>query len=101
MRLGRCNNRRWIAATACLAVIWITQGLCAQQTKERVTVDDVDRDYIVRLPKGYDAQRHYPVVILLHGMNQDADDMQRLTRFDQVADKDGIITIYPVAQRGQ
>ena len=101
MRLGRCNNRRWIAATACLAVIWITQGLCAQQTKERVTVDDVDRDYIVRLPKGYDAQRHYPVVILLHGMNQDADDMQRLTRFDQVADKDGIITIYPVAQRGR
>ena len=101
MRLGRCDGRRRISATACLAVIWITQGLWSQQTKERVPVDDVDRDYIVRLPKGYDAQRHYPVVILLHGMNQDADDMQRLTRFDELADKDGIISIYPIALHGR
>ena len=101
MRFGRCNGKHWMAAAGCVAVIWITQGLWAQQTKERVSVDDVDRDYIVRLPKGYDAQRHYPVLILLHGMNQDADDMQRLTRFDELADKDGIISIYPIALHGR
>ncbi|HEY6372849.1 MAG TPA: PHB depolymerase family esterase, partial [Candidatus Sulfotelmatobacter sp.] len=65
------------------------------------TVEDVDRDFVVRLPKGYDAQQHYPVVILLHGMNQDADDMQRLTRFDELADKDSIITVYPIAMHGR
>jgi polyhydroxybutyrate depolymerase len=61
----------------------------------------VDRDFVVRLPRGYDAQQHYPVVILLHGMNQDADDMQRLTRFDLLADKDGVITVYPSAMHGR
>jgi polyhydroxybutyrate depolymerase len=73
----------------------------AQETKEKVTVDDVDRAFLVRLPKGYDAKQHYPVVILLHGMNQDADDIERLTQFDTLADKDGIIAIYPSALHGR
>jgi len=55
----------------CLAVLFFAQALWSQETKEKVTVDDVDRNFMVRLPKGYDAQQHYPVVILLHGMNQD------------------------------
>ncbi len=90
-----------LAVAACIAVLWATPVLWSQQTKDKVTVDDVDRDFVVRLPKGYDAQRHYPVVILLHGMNQDADDMQRLTRFDELADKSGIITVYPSALHGR
>src|ERR1019366_7951834 len=59
------------AAGACLAMLFITCGARAQETKETVTVNDVDRTYIVRLPKGYDRERKYPVVILLHGMNQE------------------------------
>src|SRR5579864_2498159 len=88
-------------AAACLAMLLATQVLFAQETKEKVTVDDVDRTFMVRLPRGYDAQQHYPVVILLHGMNQDADDMERLTQFDQLADKDGIIVVYPMALHGR
>ena len=71
-----------------------------QETKEKITVEDVDRS-TVRLPRGYDPQQHYPVVILLHGMNQDPDDMERLTRFDELADKDSIIAVYPVALHGR
>ncbi len=56
---------------------------------------------MVHLPKGYDQQQHYPVVVLLHGRNQDADDMARLTHFNQLADKDSIIAVYPNATRGQ
>jgi len=93
------------AAAACLAILPamlpLTPMLRAQETKEKVTVDDVDRTYMLRLPKGYDSQRHYPVVILLHGLTQDADDIERLTQFDQVADKDGIITVYPFAMNGR
>ncbi len=85
----------------CLAGLVGAHTLWAQETKEKVTVDDVDRNFMVRLPRGYDAQRHYPVVILLHGMNQDPDDMERLTRFDELADKDGIIAIYPFALHGR
>jgi len=84
-----------------LSVLLAGRPLRAQETKEKVTVDDVERDFTVRLPRGYEAQRHYPVVVLLHGMNQDADDMERLTRFSELADKDGIITVYPSAQHGR
>ncbi len=36
----------------CLAMLFITCGAWAQETKETVAVKDVDRTYIVRLPKG-------------------------------------------------
>ena len=100
MRLGSSCGIRPLAA-GCLVVLLGAQALSSQQSKETVTVDDVDRNFTVRLPKGYDAQKRYPVVILLHGLNQDADDLQRLTRFDELADKDGIITVYPAALHGR
>lgn len=88
-------------AFACLALLSVVPALRAQETKEKVTVDDVDRNFMVRLPKGYDSTRHYPVVIVLHGMSQDADDIERLTRFDELADKNGIISVYPIALHGR
>jgi len=88
-------------AAVCMTMLLLVPMFWAQETKERVTVDDVDRNFMVRLPRGFDPQHHYPVVILLHGMNQDADDMERLTRFDELADKDGIIAVYPFALHGR
>jgi polyhydroxybutyrate depolymerase len=89
------------AAIAMVSLLLTAQSLWAQETKEKVTVDDLDRTFVVRLPTGYHAEQHYPVMILLHGMNQDAFDMERLTRFSELADKDGIITVYPVALHGR
>ena len=89
------------AVGVCLAALFINCGARAQETKQTVTVNDVDRTYMVRLPRGYDHAQKYPVVILLHGMNQETDDMERLTRFDDLADKDGIIAVYPSALHGR
>lgn len=86
---------------ACLAMFVVAPVARAQETKEKVTINDVDRTYLVRLPRGYDAKQKYPVLILLHGMNQDTDDMERLTRFATLADKDGIIAVYPSALHGR
>lgn len=96
--------RDGLMGIACVAVFFIAigvQGMWAQQTKEKIVIDDVERNFVVRLPKGSDAQKKYPVVVLLHGVNQDADDIQRLTRFDEVADKEGVITVYPSALHGR
>ena len=101
MKFGNMYLLRSMAAAGCLTLLFSAHALWAQETKEKVTVDDVDRTFMVRLPKGYDATQHYPVVILLHGMNQDPEDMERLTRFNELADKDGIITIYPSALHGR
>ena len=98
--------RSWEVLEVPIAVGWVAvllagQVLSAQETKEKITVDDTDRTFTVRLPRGYDPQHRYPVLILLHGMNQDADDMERLTKFDELADKDGIVAVYPVALHGR
>jgi len=101
MKLKRLADMPWARAAVVCLVLVAAQRLRAQETTEKVTVDDVDRKFMVRLPRGYDASRHYPVVILLHGMNQDADDIERLTRFDDLADRDGIIAVYPSALHGR
>jgi polyhydroxybutyrate depolymerase len=85
----------------CLSALLLAVPSRAQDTQEKITIDDLPRTFAVHLPKGYDAQQHYPVVILLHGRNQDADNMARLTHFNQLADKDGIIAIYPNAMHGE
>jgi len=72
-----------------------------RDSQEKIDIDDVTRTYAVHLPHAYDQQQHYPVVILLHGRNQDAGDMARLTHFNQLADKDAIIAVYPNAAHGQ
>jgi poly(3-hydroxybutyrate) depolymerase len=106
---------RRIVSVACLAAFLFTGHLRAQQmqgndesknalskdVQEKIDVDDISRSFLVHVPKGYDSQQHYPVVILFHGQNQDADDMQRLTLFNQLADKEGIIAVYPNATRGR
>jgi polyhydroxybutyrate depolymerase len=86
---------------ACLSGLLLVAPLSAQDSQEKIDVDDVSRSYVVHLPKSYDQQQHYPVVILLHGRNQDADDMARLTHFNQLADKDSIIVVYPNSVHGQ
>lgn len=99
----KSRNLFGIAAVAAAGIaVWLTApAIQAQQTREKVVVDDVDRTYTVRLPHGYDKEKHYPVMILLHGMGQDSDDMERLTQFDQLADKEGIIAVYPLALHGR
>jgi polyhydroxybutyrate depolymerase len=66
-----------------------------------VDINDRIRTYAVHLPQGYDSQQHYPVVILLHGLDQDAAEMARLTHFNEFADRDSIIAVYPNALRGR
>ena len=101
MKFENRTGIRVLVAVICLAALFFACAAQAQETTERVTVYDVNRTYIVHLPKGYDPAQKYPVVILLHGMNQEAGDMERLTRFDELADKSSIIAVYPSALHGR
>jgi polyhydroxybutyrate depolymerase len=86
---------------AFFTILLLNLPLPAQETQEKIEIDNLTRTYTVHLPTGYNQQQHYPVVILLHPQNLDADDMERLTHFNQLADKDGIIAVYPNAERGE
>jgi polyhydroxybutyrate depolymerase len=116
MSLPRRNAPgRGIVSAACLAGFLLAGNLPAEQkdndtpsrnapakdVQEKIDVDDISRSFLVHLPQGYDPQKRYPVVILLHSQNQRADDMAQLTLFNQLADKDGVVAVYPNATRGR
>src|ERR1035438_2842477 len=86
---------------ACIFGLLFVACSRAQDGQEKIDVDDVSRTFAVHLPKGYDSQQHYPVVILLHGRNLDGEEMARLTHFNQLADKDGVIAVYPSAMHAE
>ncbi len=99
---GQAGQRFACLFSTCLLLAIVTVcGVRAQETKETITVENVDRTFVVHLPTGYDPNAHYPVVVLLHGTNQQADDMERLTLFNQLADKDSIIAVYPDSLHGR
>ncbi len=78
-----------------LALAILLPAARAQVPQEKVTVDEKERTFIVHLPRGYDAKQHYALVVLLHTRDQDAFDMEQLTRFDELADRDSVIAVYP------
>lgn len=53
------------------------------------------REYLVHVPPSHERQERMPLVMVLHGCNQDHVDMQAITRFDRLADRYGFIVVYP------
>jgi len=54
-----------------------------------------DRRYRVHLPPQYNARSPLPLVMVLHGCRQTHSDIQRISAFDEVADREGFIVVYP------
>lgn len=53
------------------------------------------RKYRVYLPKGYSAERSYPMLMVLHGCKQDHASIQAIAGFDAIADREQVIVVYP------
>jgi len=109
--------RRWILP-ACLAGALLAASSHAQENQqppvareqsptqahdaqEQVEINDRPRTYVIHLPQGYDSQQRYPIVLLLHGLDQDAAEMARITHFNEFADRNSIIAVYPNAMNGR
>ncbi|MTW19826.1 extracellular catalytic domain type 1 short-chain-length polyhydroxyalkanoate depolymerase [Allochromatium palmeri] len=56
------------------------------------------REYRVYVPANADHAAR-PLILMLHGCQQDADDFARLTRLNQLADTLGFIVLYPAQSR--
>ncbi|MEE1004320.1 MAG: PHB depolymerase family esterase [Bacteroidaceae bacterium] len=67
-------------------------GLLPMQA-ENITVDGVQRNYIVYAPSNLGSKR--PLLISCHGMNQDANYQKNMLKIETVADTAKFVTVFP------
>lgn len=83
-------------------VLIIALGGCARSTQANtgadtigdITVGGMQRTYLLHLPTGYQSSQPAPLLIALHG-NGETGGMAELTGFDDLADTQGFIVVYP------
>lgn len=64
-------------------------------TKRTLTYDGIERTYLLHIPASYDENTPAPLVLSLHGGGGDAENQRRVSGFDQLADEQGFIVVYP------
>ena len=85
----------------CLFIFLFLAGFTvfSQSKTETVFLNSggLERSYEVFIPKNYSQKNIYPLVFVLHGGGGKARGMIRLThaRFNQLANRDGFIVVYP------
>ena len=69
----------------------------SQNYTDSILVKGLQRSYLIHLPASYDKSLQWPLVIVLHGGGGEARNMNPLTDFNTLADKEGFIIVYPDA----
>ncbi len=62
-----------------------------------ILINGLQRNYLIHLPSSYDRNQQWPLVIILHGGGGEAWNMDPLTDFNTLADKEGFVIVYPDA----
>jgi len=61
----------------------------------KLTVNGIERSYLLHIPPGVDSLQPVSVVFVFHGQGERPADIQLLTEFNEVADKASFLLIYP------
>jgi polyhydroxybutyrate depolymerase len=91
---------RFIRAVAALALLAGVCGFLAAQTAPseqagRVSVDGIDRTYLLYVPSTYHPGHPVPLVLVFHGAGASPRSMARHTGFSALAEREGFVVAYP------
>jgi len=64
-------------------------------TTRTLSLGGVERSFLVHVPPGYDGNTRVPVVFDFHGLGGNSNQQKNLSRWDDVADANGFISVYP------
>ena len=87
-----------VSLLSLLQIVTVAQGLKSEAVEHTVTVDGISRKYLVFVPKRF--EKPLPVVLAFHGGGSNARQMERYTRFNDLAAKEGFLVGYPEAVDG-
>ena len=60
-----------------------------------LVVGELERSYLLHIPPGLNRPQPVPVVFVFHGLTQTAETIQAMSGFDEVADQNGFVLVYP------
>jgi polyhydroxybutyrate depolymerase len=98
--------RLYVVATLavfCIVLAIDAKGICQEKKKvlpegdstQLFWVEESERSYFAHVPRGLNRAKKVPLVILLHGGGSQGEGMAKLTKFNDIADKNGFIAVYP------
>ncbi len=63
--------------------------------EQAITVDGIERSYLLYIPPSYDGSEPWPLVLNFHGFNSQSDFQMFVTGMNAVADENNFIIAYP------
>ena len=78
-----------------LSIFLLTLDIYCQDIFQSLRVDERRRSMIIHLPRDYNPENQYPLVINMHGFLMNATQQKNYTQFNELADQEGVIVVYP------
>src|SRR5205814_1774761 len=101
--------RRWVIVAVLLCIglppLLVLVSAAASYSENRatgtiVTTAGQTREYILHIPRSYDARRPTPLVISMHGADNWPSFQMALSQWNPLADEHGFIVVYPAGEGG-
>lgn len=84
------------AKKTCFCLIILLWSFTTQaQTNATLLFDGQTRNYIVYTPTGFSAQEQLPLVMVLHGFTQTAQNIMDVSNFNAIANANHFVAVYP------
>ena len=64
-------------------------------SQRTLTVNGLERTYLLHVPYGLATGKFIPLVFVFHGLSENASLIQQASGFNDIADKNGFIVVYP------
>lgn len=82
-------------ATSAAATCTGKPGALSGKSQQKISVGGTMRSFIVHRPAALDPNAPAPIVIIPHGFTQNAEDLYRITRYWELGEQEGFVTLFP------
>ncbi|MDX1470717.1 MAG: PHB depolymerase family esterase, partial [Flavobacteriaceae bacterium] len=70
-------------------------GQAGVTSTNKLEHDEIMREYILHIPTNYNEQETYPLLLNFHGYGSNATQHMQYSRFNDLADRENFIVVYP------
>ena len=96
---GKSGLKKYIIVVFIISLISVS-GVVISQVRQRaqyqtINVEGIERQYRMYIPRSYDGVEAVPLLLALHGGMGSAQQFEKQTGFNEIAERDGFIVVYP------